>query len=130
MYNSSILWKKLNPDKQNVDHLSYRKLLIKEIIMFDAFGSQSQSSEPNPDTAKASLIRLTERHFISQLPSTNNKARAQRKCICCTKLGFGKDTRFWCATCRVALCFNECFEVYHTKRDIKKSLHEDPSDSE
>ena len=76
MYNSFILWKKLNPDKQNVDHLSYRKLLIEEIVMFDAFGSQSQSSEPNPDTTKASLIRLTERLFISQLPSTNNKARA------------------------------------------------------
>ena len=130
MYNTFILWKKINPDKQNVDHLSYRKLLIEEIIMFHAFGGQSQSTGPNPDTAKANLIRITERHFISQLTSTNNKARAQRKYIRCTKLGFRKGTRFWCATCRAALCFNECFEVYHTKRDIKKSLHEDPSDSE
>ena len=31
----------MNPDKQNVDHLSYRKLLIEEIIMFHAFGGQS-----------------------------------------------------------------------------------------
>ena len=36
----------MNPDKQNVDHLSYRKLLIKEIIMFHAFGGQSQSTGP------------------------------------------------------------------------------------
>ena len=112
----------MNPHKQDVDHLSYRKLLIKEIIMFHAFGGQCQSTEPNPDT--------TNENFLSQLPSTNNKARAQRKCIRCTKLGFRKDTRFWYVTCRVALCFNECFEVYHTKTDIKKSLHEDSSDSE
>ena len=129
VYNSFILWKKMNPDKQSVDHLRYRKMLIEEIIMFHAFCGQSQSTGPYPDTTKANLIRLTERHFISQLPSTNNKARAQRKCIRCTKLGFRKNTRFWCVTCRVAFCFNECFEVYHTKRDIKKSLHEDLSDS-
>ena len=35
-YNSFILWKKTNPDKRNVDHLSYRKLLIEEIVMFHA----------------------------------------------------------------------------------------------
>ena len=120
----------MNSDKQNIDHLSYQKLLIEEIIMFHAFGGQRQSIEANPDTTKASLIRLTEKHLISQLSSTNSKARAQRKCIRCTKLGFRKDTRFWYTTCRIALCFNECFEVCHTKRDIKKSLHEDPSDSE
>ena len=98
-YKSFILWKKMNPDKQNVDYLSYRKLLIERIIMFHSFGGQSQSTGPNPDTAKANLIRLTKRHFISQLASTKNKARAQRKCIRYTKLDFHKDTRFWCARC-------------------------------
>ena len=92
VYNCFILWKKMNPDKQNVDQLSYRKLIIKEIIMFHAFGGQSQSTGPNSDTTKANLIRITEGHFISQLPSTNNKARAQRKCFRCTKLDFRKDT--------------------------------------
>ena len=55
----------MDPDKQNVNHLSYRKLLIEEIIMFPVFGGQSQSTGPNPDTTKANLIRLTERHFIN-----------------------------------------------------------------
>ena len=81
VYNSFILWKKMDPDKQNVDHLSYRKLLIKEINVFHTFGGQSQVTGPNPHTTKANLIRLTERHFISQLSSTNNKVRAQRKFI-------------------------------------------------
>ena len=94
------------------------------------FGGQSQSNGPNPDTTKANLIRLSERHFISQLTSTNNKDRAQRKCIRCTKVGFRKHTFLVCQVSCVVFWFNECFEVYHTKRDIKKSLHEDPSDSE
>ena len=68
VYNSFILWKKMNPNKQNVDHLNYRKLLVQEIIMFHAFGGQSQSTRPNPDTTKPNLIKLT-----------NNKARAQKK---------------------------------------------------
>ena len=118
MYNVLILWKKMNPDKQNIDHLSYRKLHIKEIIVFNAFSGQSQFTGSNPDSTKANLIRLTEWDFISQLPPTNNKARAQRKCIRCTKLGFRKGTHFWCAMYRVVLCLNECFEVYHTKGDI------------
>ena len=102
VYDSFILWKKMNPDKQNVDYFSYRKLLIEGIIMFPSFAGKSHSTGSIPDTAKANLTRLTKRHSISQLPSTNNEARAQRKCIRCRKLDFRKDTRFWCATCRVA----------------------------
>lgn len=43
VYYSSILWKKMNPDKLNVDHLNYGKLIIEEIILFHVFGGQSQS---------------------------------------------------------------------------------------
>ena len=98
--------------------------------MFHAFGVHSLSTGTNPNTTKANLIRLTELHFISQITSTNNKARAQIKCVCCKKRGFCKDAHFCCATCHAVLCFNESFEVYHTKRNIKKSLHEDPCDPE
>ena len=55
--NSFILWQKINPDKQNVNHLSYRMLLIKKIIMLHAFGGQGQSTGPGPDTTKANLVR-------------------------------------------------------------------------
>ena len=33
----------MNPDKLNVDHLNYGKLIIEEIILFHVFGGQSQS---------------------------------------------------------------------------------------
>ena len=94
--------------------------------MFHAFGG---STGPNPDPAHANMLRLVERHFISQLPSTANKARAQRKCVRCRKMGIRKDTRFWCAKCNVALCLNQCFEIYHTKKDITKQ-YDNESDSE
>lgn len=90
VYNSLILQKKVNPDKQNVDHLNYRKLLIKKIIMFHEFDGHSHSTGPNHDTMKASLIRVTERHFISQLPSTNNKTRAQNNVFAAQNLAFAK----------------------------------------
>ena len=40
VYNSLVLQKKVSPDKENVDHLKHRKLLIKKIIMFHEFGDQ------------------------------------------------------------------------------------------
>ena len=67
VYSSFILWKKINPDKQNVDHLSYRKLLIEEIFMFHAIWWSEPVQRAKSDTTKANLIRLSEKHFISQL---------------------------------------------------------------
>ena len=63
----------MSPHKPNVDHLSYRELLIEEIIMFYAFGRQSQSTGANPDTTKANLIRLAERILLVNYhqPTTN-----------------------------------------------------------
>lgn len=90
VYNSLILQNKVNPDKQNVDHLNYRKLLIKKIIMLHEFDGHSHSTGPNHDTMKVSLIRVTERHFISQLPSTNNKTRAQNNVFTAQNLAFAK----------------------------------------
>ena len=60
--------------------------------MFHAFGGQSQFNRPNPDTANPNPIRLTIRHFVSQLPSTNNKVRAQLKIRipCARNLAFAK----------------------------------------
>ena len=40
------------------------------------------------------LRKQTERRFISQVLSTNNKDRAQRKSIRCMKLSLRKDKAF------------------------------------
>jgi len=118
IYNSYILWKKINPARKE-DHLLFRKAVVEEIIMFPAFpNSNNYATDLNPNPANANLIRLVERHFIAQVPSTTGKARAQRRCVRCWKRGVRRDTRFWCPKCEVGLCLNKFFEIYHTKRDI------------
>ena len=93
--------------------------------MFHASGGSSYSAGPNPDPSQGNFARLVEGHFISQIPSTKNKARAQRKCVRCTKLGIRRDTRYWYRKCNVGLCLNKCFEIYHTKKDITQANESD-----
>ena len=121
VYNSFILYRKLNPNTTTT-HLLFRQNLIEKFVQFHLFGSRNSQTGPNATGVNNNPLRLIERHFISNLPSTQNKARAQRKCVRCTKLGIRRDTRFWCRECEVALCFHECFEVYHTKKDITRWL--------
>ncbi|KAJ8938228.1 hypothetical protein NQ314_011557 [Rhamnusium bicolor] len=58
-------------------------------------------------------LRLTARHFPSQVPPTEKKKEAQKRCTC-AKMGHRKDTRYMCAECNVPLCLINCFERYHT----------------
>ena len=102
-------------------HLLFRQALIEELIQFHSYGSKPLQTRPVD--ADANPSRHVERHFIRTLPATQNKARAQRECLRCSKLGIRRDTRFWFSKCGVALCFNECFEVYHTFKDFTKSLN-------
>ena len=92
VYNSFIIYKKLNGGSK-IDHFNFLKMLIEELIMFHASGGSSYSTGPNPDPRQGNFVRLVERHFISQIPSTASKPRAQRKCVRCTKLGIPRDTR-------------------------------------
>ena len=65
---------------------------------------------------------LVEKHFISVIPSTASKKRAQKPCVRQRKMGMRCDTSYWCKICQAGLCLEECFEVYHTKTDITKSI--------
>ena len=122
VYNSYVIYKKLNPDEHHIDHLSYRMKLIEELVMFHLSGSAPHQTGRNIAGPDQNLLRLVERHFISQLPSTAGKQRAQRRCVRCHKLGVRRDTRFWCNVCQVSLCLAECFEIYHTQRDITRKM--------
>ena len=62
-------------------HLLFRQALMEELIQFHSYGSKSLRI--GPVGADANPLRLVERHFIRTLPATQNKARAQRKCLRC-----------------------------------------------
>ena len=80
VYNSFIIYKKLNGGSK-IDHFHFRKMLIEELIMFHASGSSSYSAGPNPDLSQDNFVRLVERHFISQIPSTASKPRPKGNVI-------------------------------------------------
>ena len=121
VYNSFIIYKKLNGGGK-IDHFNSRKMLIEKLIMFHASSGSSYSTSLNPEPSQENFLRLVERQFISQIPSTVSKPRAY---VRYTKLGIRRDTRFWCRKCNVALCLNKCFEIYHTMKDITHGIESD-----
>ena len=40
------------------------------------------------------------------------------------------ETTYQCKECEVALCVTPCFEIYHTKKDIKSNLFDDNEDTD
>jgi len=74
-------------------------------------------NEPN------NVDRLTGRHFIKKIPPTPKKANPRRTCkVCSKKIKTGKldrckkETSYYCPICDVPLCIDNCFEIYHTKK--------------
>jgi hypothetical protein len=51
---------------------------------------------PGRHSADNTVLRLTERHFISKLPPSEKKARPRRRCVVCQKQRKRKDTLYWC----------------------------------
>lgn len=65
--------------------------------------------------------RLTERHFLGKIPPTNNKINAARRCYVCANTKNQKrrkETRYLCKQCDIALCFEPCFEIFHTQESF------------
>ncbi|XP_025206936.1 piggyBac transposable element-derived protein 4-like [Melanaphis sacchari] len=67
--------------------------------------------------------RLIGRHFIKKIPPTPKKSNPRRTCkVCSKKIKTGKldrckkETSYYCPICNVPLCIENCFEVYHTKK--------------
>ena len=63
-------------------------------------------------------VRLTERHFPTNIPPTEKKAIPLKSvCVVCSKKGIKrKETRDMCPDCpsKPALCQPECYRLYHT----------------
>ncbi|GFN89722.1 PiggyBac transposase uribo2 [Plakobranchus ocellatus] len=72
-----------------------------------------------PTLENENLTRLTERHFIYEIPLTEGKLRPQKRKVC-YKRGRRRDTHFYCPSCssKSGLCLGECFEKYHTKKSF------------
>ena len=85
-----------------------------DVISVLLFGTENDQ----PDIPREeNVVRLTERHFLEQIPPTANKRKAQKRCRVCYKKDIRKETCYYCPSCpsQPGLCYYPCFELYHTK---------------
>jgi len=75
---------------------------------------RNQSFDETPDEH---VQRLTGRHFIEEIPSTEKKAKPQKRCRVCYKKGLRKDVRYHCSDCpsKPGLHLMGCYKKYHTQ---------------
>ena len=107
MLNSFIVYQKGGGQKP---FLGYQREVIARLIFENRNVDLEIPREENN-------IRLTERHFLSQVPETASKRKPQKRCKVCYKKGVCKDSRYHCSSCpsNPGLCYFPCFELYHTK---------------
>ena len=131
IYNSFIMWKKLNPNVR-LTNLQFRDQLVKSIIMFHVQDEASNRSGPSEaDTSNQNPLRLKEKHFIGMIPLLPNQNKRKRKrCVRCTAMGKRTDSSYECKKCGVGLCLEPCFEIYHTKKHYDRDYFPIPSSTE
>ena len=99
IYNSYIVWKKLN----NSTSTQYRQNLVKVIIQYHLCRQRAlQPGRGEPINLINNPLRLIERHFISR--KNQCLGRKYSKCVRCMKNGLRKETIYECRRCDVALC--------------------------
>ena len=118
VYNSFCIWQKLYQDK-SFDNLTFRKLLIQELIMYE--NHNSCPHQTGPQNCGGNPLQLFERHFLSICLNHGIKTKyLQVNCVRCCAVKMWKITISWCSKCGMFLCLLECFEVYYTKLDYAK----------
>jgi hypothetical protein len=108
--NAMIIYR--NNTVKRIDQLSFRIQFVEGL--FVKYANVLERKVPGRHSSDNTVLRLTERHFISKLPPSEKNARPQGRCVVCQKCGKRKDTVYWCDACDIGLCV-ECFRDYHTK---------------
>ena len=79
----------------------------------DPFGDDSDT-EYDCDVEEG--LDTGERAVEAMFPAGEGKKHKQKKCRVCQKKGKRRDSRYFCVKCKVTLCPDECFNVYHSER--------------
>ena len=116
LYNSLVIFKVLNPGKK-MSYLDYRLAVARALIQENYIERPIHTG--GKKSSKPAVLRLKEKHFPTRIPSTEKKKYAARRCFVCKSKGIRKEVRIMCAKCGdVPLCFQPCFEIYHTRHNI------------
>lgn len=79
------------------------------------------------DKGRAQTARLAEKHFIEKIPIPEGQNKAQKRCKVCSEKGRNstgkaarKCTSYQCSACKIGLCVEPCFRLFHTKKCFAK----------
>lgn len=113
--NSYVVYKATVPGPK-LSFYNYQVQLLPSLLFGDVEEAPDMSDNDN-------VVRMVGKHFIDNIPPTLNKKYAQRACKVCRKKGIRRDVRYYCPKCpsKPALCFQPCFEIYHTVVHYEKA---------
>lgn len=114
LVNACILYNKVK--KTTIPLTQFMKVLCQELPVCEEF---------RPSTSGNRFSRLESgKHFLEKIPRPEGKKRIQLRCKICsekgrkhTGKGLRKDTSYQCSECKIAMCKDPCFKVYHTKKN-------------
>ena len=137
--NSYILYKKNHNGPKPLSQYMFRKELARELINSHQLPRPARNRPIRNDNNEN---RLFERHFPDLIPAKDGAkvANPTRKCVVCNpssghrrapgETSKRKETRYWCADCKQALCVVPYFRRYHTLKNFKVNAASSSSDSE
>lgn len=120
--NAYILHRKFGTEK-DMDHMQFRRQIVHHLVRDSNF--HLVRDKP------ATFDRLSAgSHFPRRNSPTHTRKAGQLDCVACNplkqekeKLGMGfrrKRTQYQCRQCKVSLCIEPCFEIYHTQVDYRR----------
>ena len=116
LYNTFILYKITS--KKNVTFVKCHLRLIWEILLKYSNKNICNNKSGGQTASKDNLLRLISTHFPSKyINPTGKRQNGRRKCVVCRKHKKQTKTQFECKDCKVGLCIEPCFKLYHTKEN-------------
>lgn len=100
---------------ENISVADFQLKLVKELV--EKYHKNTPRTTSKRGIDGDSPLRLTARHFPSQLPKDTTQKQKYKRCVVCSKQKIRKETSFCCAPCDVPLCVKNCFERYHTVKN-------------
>ncbi|GFN88483.1 PiggyBac transposable element-derived protein 4 [Plakobranchus ocellatus] len=118
--NSFILYKSTAAKKMS--HFIFRKELSNQLMQ--KVPIPLIPAAKLPDVGESVLFCLTARHFPKAIKpkTTSKRPNSQQDCAVCSEPGKRKHTRNECPCCNVGLHIETCFEIFHNRKDYKRSL--------
>ena len=109
---------------------TFQRELVKELVRNSGI-SHSLTPRGRPRRSAEGLTRpQVGGHFPEKILGTGKKSNITRACVVCfpaqkkilkrtgdKRKRPGKESSFQCSVCKVALCMQDCFQLYHTVED-------------